>query len=100
MNHLLATATEVTARVRLEDETKTVSKGALWYEESLPAESVPYALALVGKSRSNKSTPMSSKEVLQVIKGATSGLVQLGGKATVGRGLCHVSLIGGADRDS
>ncbi|MER3473972.1 MAG: type III-B CRISPR module RAMP protein Cmr4 [Armatimonadota bacterium] len=39
-NFLSETAVEVTARVRLEDDTKTVAHGALWYEEAVPAESV------------------------------------------------------------
>lgn len=58
MGFLLETATEVVARIRLDDETKTVAKGALWYEESLPAESLLYALVRADRSfRKGKELP-------------------------------------------
>ena len=38
MSFLAETATDVRARIRLDPTTGTVDKGALWYEEHLPAE--------------------------------------------------------------
>ena len=46
MSLLLDTATEVNAHIRLNNETKTVEGGALWYQESLPADSVLTGLAV------------------------------------------------------
>ena len=46
MSLLLDTATEVNAHIRLNNETKTVERGALWYQESLPAESVLAGIAV------------------------------------------------------
>ena len=40
MSFLLETAMEVQAHIRLDNDTKTVERGGLWYQESLPAESV------------------------------------------------------------
>ena len=37
---LTETGTEVNARVKINDETKTVADKALWTEESLPAETI------------------------------------------------------------
>ena len=92
MGFLLETATEVVARIRLDDETKTVAKGALWYEESLPAESLLYALVRADRSfRKGKELPPEG--VWALFRGVLEeggGVLQLGGKATVGRGLCRI----------
>jgi len=37
---LCQTATEVNARVKIAEKTKTVEHGALWYEEAIPAETI------------------------------------------------------------
>lgn len=93
MSFLLDTATEITARVRLMDDTKAVQRGGLWYEESLPAESVLYGLVLATPI---KATP---DEVFRAVSEATSRPVQLGGKATVGRGLCRLQMLGGGEQN-
>ena len=87
MRFLLDTALEVTARIRLDEETKTVQKGALWYEEALPAETVMAGLVFV--------TPVkaTAEEVKNVLREVTRNPLQLGGSATVGRGLCRLSLM-------
>ena len=93
MNFLLETATEVVARIALHNDTKTVQKGALWYEESLPAESVLVALVLSNASR-NKND--KTRDVTKVIKDLCGKAQQFGGKATVGRGICQLWLKDGA----
>jgi CRISPR-associated protein Cmr4 len=94
MGYLLETATEVVARIRLDDETKTVAPGALWYEESLPTESVLYSLLRTEASR-RKGQNLPAEAILAMVKGLLEGPVQLGGKATVGRGLCIFKVVGG-----
>jgi CRISPR-associated protein Cmr4 len=94
MGYLLETATEVVARIRLDDETKTVAPGALWYEESLPTESVLYSLLRTEDSR-RKGQNLAAEAILAMVKGLLEGPVQLGGKATVGRGLCAFKVVGG-----
>ncbi len=88
LSFLLDTATEITARIRLEEEKKTVARGALWYEEALPAESILSGLMVVQKVEA------SEKEVLKVIEDISKSPLQVGGSATVGRGLCrlHIAL--------
>src|SRR5947209_6412044 len=39
-NFLIETATEITARIKLLEDSKTVQDGGLWYEEALPAETI------------------------------------------------------------
>ncbi|HVA64003.1 MAG TPA: type III-B CRISPR module RAMP protein Cmr4, partial [Terriglobales bacterium] len=51
MAFLWETATQVDARVRLDEGTKTVAAGALWLEESLPPESLLIGLLAADRSR-------------------------------------------------
>ncbi|MEJ5251144.1 MAG: type III-B CRISPR module RAMP protein Cmr4 [Chthonomonadetes bacterium] len=81
-NFLSETAIEVAARVRLEDDTKTVKKGALWYEEAVPAESIFAGAVMVADFY--KEDAGSLWEPFQ------PSLVQIGGDSSVGRGLCRV----------
>lgn len=88
MTYLLQVGTEVTARIRLEDDKKTVASGALWYEEALPAESI--LAGLVAAQPNGKAQPA---EVFQVIGQVAGHPLQVGGNATVGQGLCRLSLV-------
>ena len=93
-NFLIDTATEITTRIKLKEETKTVDTvtGGLWYEEALPAETVLYGFALATPVRAINVT---DQEVFRTLENLTNNAVQLGGKATVGRGVCRVRLIQG-----
>lgn len=88
MAFLWETATQVDARVRLDECTRTVAQGALWLEESLPPETLLIGLLAADRSR-RRNVSMTPDEVLGF---ALSGeeVHQLGGKATSGRGRCRV----------
>lgn len=94
MSFLLENATEVMARIRLDEEKKTVAQGALWYEEALPAESVLVGLA-VAQNVKRGDNQVAATTLLTKLAEGSRGLVQFGGKATVGRGLCRVAFAGG-----
>lgn len=88
MTFLWETATQVDARISIDRDTGTVKKGALWLEESLPAESVLVGvlstqLLKADEARTTLDTLMTLKDL------------QLGGKSTVGRGRCRL-IAGGA----
>lgn len=110
LNFLLTTATEVIARIKLKDDTKTVDTetGALWYEEALPAESVLYGLVVATPITSPKvrdiakngiekkyERTINSDLVFELLKPAMNHALQFGGKATVGRGVCRAVLVKG-----
>jgi len=82
---LCDTGTEVHTRVRISDETKTVEAGALWTEESLPAETI-----LAGILRCDRVFGRNGEEVTPtglLNQFANDSLtLQIGGKATIGRG--------------
>ncbi len=88
MTFLLDTATEITARIKLLEDAKTVKKGGLWYEEALPAETILSGLVV--------STPLKSKEeeISEMLTSLAGKPAQFGGKATVGRGLCRLQIAG------
>lgn len=92
MSFLLDTATEVVARIRLQEQSKTVERGGLWYEEMLPAETILYGLVA--------AIPVMAKpdEVFRTLARLIEKPLQIGGKATVGHGLCRLTLVGGMAR--
>lgn len=84
---LYETALEVTARIRIDADTRTVADGALWYEEALPAESILWGLAGADKPRAKESSLKTEADVLNTaLPVGVESILQLGGKATVGRG--------------
>lgn len=87
MNFLAETATEITARNVL-NENKTSDN--LWYEESLPTETIlSGVLATVG-NRDNE---------VEIIRNLCEEKpIQLGGNMTVGRGICRVIIAGGGEK--
>jgi CRISPR-associated protein Cmr4 len=98
MDFLLETATQVDTRVRLNPDTGTVAEGALWKEESLPAETLLVGV-LAASPGLRRGTPLSAGEVLErALRGAP--VLQLGGKATVGRGRCRLAVWPGAPAEA
>ncbi len=91
---LLATSTEITARIKLKEDAKTVQDGGLWYEEALPTETILSGLALAAPTRASGTTVDRVYAILQAL---TNKTLQFGGKATVGRGLCRVLFAGDAE---
>jgi CRISPR-associated protein Cmr4 len=87
---LADTATEIRARVRINDQTRTVARGALWYEENLPAESVLWGVIGISGSRT-QDHPATAADLADLFPRQALTL-QIGGKHTVGRGLCRFLL--------
>ncbi len=84
---LLETATEITARIAMDDDKKTTKRGALWYEEALPAETVLVSLVIAVPVK------VSAEIVFDTVKTLAEKTLQFGGNATVGRGLCKTHLV-------
>lgn len=101
--HFVKNATEVQAQIALEYETKTVKEGALFYSEFVPPETVFVSLALAEHSHSapREGVPkMTDAEVLASLRRCLEGvqLLQIGGDATTGKGLCRPILHTGAKK--
>ncbi len=91
-NHFVRNATEVVARVGLDYERKTVRKGALFYEEYLPAETLFYSLVLCSNSRRPGSQISSASKILQWLRDHAPTTLQIGGGETVVGKACAQSI--------
>jgi CRISPR-associated protein Cmr4 len=84
-NNLCQNATEVTPRIRINPDKKTVDSGALWYEEYLPAESLLAGLVWCDKVYHNPAGKITPEGLLAKFCQGVKTL-QVGGKGTVGKG--------------
>jgi CRISPR-associated protein Cmr4 len=93
-NFLCETGTEVAAHIKIDNDKKTAASGALWYEESLPAETILAGILWCDRVFGNKNI---TQETLLETYGKDINLLQFGGKATTGKGLvrCRFSKEGG-----
>lgn len=91
---LVRNATAVNAHIAIDAATKTVKDGALWYEESLPPESLLYVPVSATASR-RKGSELQATQVLGKLTellGQEQAWVQLGGNETTGMGWCRVGI--------
>lgn len=86
-------AIPVNAHIAIENATKTVKQGALWYEESLPAETLLYTVVAAQNSR-NPKLPKPAEALLEDFKNELfmTPYLQLGGNETTGMGWCKVQV--------
>jgi CRISPR-associated protein Cmr4 len=96
--HFVRHATEVVARVGLDYERKTVKRGALFYQEFLPAETLFYAVVFASASR-REGDSRPAPQVLAYLQQNLErvGVIQIGGDETTGKGLCLVRLCHGKE---
>ena len=75
------------AEVAIDRERGTVKKGMLWYEENLPAETLLWGLYALSASMNTPDDDSRDAAALAEVLPGSGTLLQLGGKAGVGRGL-------------
>ncbi len=91
--HLAQYATPVNPHIAIDNSSKTVKPGALWYEETLPPETVLYVTLAASPSR-KPGSERSAEQILQAtlqLFPQEAPYLQLGGNETVGMGWCRVS---------
>lgn len=93
-------STEVITRTKINNKTGTVKDGALFTEEYLPADSVLYSLILsseefVTRENANKKEykRKSADEILSFFSDNLNQVIQLGGNATLGKGILRTKII-------
>jgi CRISPR-associated protein Cmr4 len=102
--------TEIITRVKIDNNTGTVAKGALFTEELLPAETVLYSLVMTSsiflseeqkkdsytyleyKLECEKENIGEGKYLITTIAEKMPEYMQLGGDATIGKGLVRVTV--------
>lgn len=87
-------STEVITRTKIDNNTGTVAQGALFTEEYLPAESILYTLALTAAEFKEKDR-MEEAEVYSFFSENLPEVVQIGGNATLGKGIVSTKLVKG-----
>lgn len=99
-NHLAQHATPVAAHIQIDNKTKTVKSGALWYEETLPSDTVLYVCVVAQDSRKNGKADggLSAAGIIETcitgeLFGTYGPYLQLGGNETVGMGWCRVTTV-------
>lgn len=97
--------TEVITRTKIDNATGTVSDGALFTEEYLPAESVMYSIVMFADEFSKDKNRMKavkadkSDSLPNVLDFISNGLVsmnnvlQIGGNVTLGKGIVRTKLL-------
>lgn len=81
-NHFCLTGTEVVTRVRIDEETGVASDGQLWTEESLPVGTILTSSIECDKRIGDEK---EQNRLLDLYANKETSL-QMGGKASVGRG--------------
>ena len=84
---LLEIGTQITARIRIDDKTKTAAGQAFWYEEALPAETILSSLVVATNVQAKPET------VFKTLADISQASLQFGGSATIGQGLCLTRLV-------
>lgn len=93
--HLATFATPVTPHIAIDNARKSVKPGALWYEETLPPETVLYVTLAASASR-RKDASMDARQTLAntlELFPQERPYLQLGGNETVGMGWCRVQTV-------
>jgi CRISPR-associated protein Cmr4 len=90
--YIVTMNSEVTPRIRIDHKTQTVSKGALWYEEYVPAEAIFYGLMWCDRVDGSNDLSVRHQLLNQLEK---QMYLQLGGNTNVGKGRVSWRMTGG-----
>jgi CRISPR-associated protein Cmr4 len=92
--YLSHVAMDVRSRITMQGDRKVVRKGGLWVEENLPQESVLWGSVAADTLQDRKNQTHAGKDSLKAFRDACGSRrrLQLGGKATVGRGVVQFLL--------
>ena len=96
-SYLVQHATPVTPHIVIESENKIATN--LWYEETLPPETLLYTGISASKSR-NKESTLNAQQVLELVTNmfpSEKPWFQIGGNETVGMGWCTVKNANGGE---
>ena len=92
-------STEVQARIQIDNKTKTVKSGALFYEEALSSDSLLYSVILAhDPACDTEKRPdglKTSTDVMTFLSGIDKERLQFGGDATIGKGIVNINFLNG-----
>ncbi len=88
-------ATEVQARIRINNDTKTVDKGALFYEEALPSDSLLYSIIMAHDAA---NATFKAEDIMNLLSEIDGKRLQFGGDTTIGKGIVNVNFLNGGEQ--
>ena len=91
LNFICDTGLPVDARIAIDDTTGTVKDVALWYEETVPAESLFMGSVSVEHSRFSKVNK-TAESLMTILTETMPMHCQVGGKATTGKGFVELNM--------
>ncbi|MEW6419778.1 MAG: type III-B CRISPR module RAMP protein Cmr4 [Nitrospirota bacterium] len=94
-------STEVQARIKINNETKTVASGALFYEEALTPDNLLYSIVMSNDPfKENKPNDLKdAKAVINFICADLNGKrAQFGGDTTIGKGIVNIKFLNGGGK--
>jgi CRISPR-associated protein Cmr4 len=84
---MISLCRDIITRNRIDHETGTVKRGGLFTEEYLPSESILYSLVL------KNGIEDDSKNLYDEYIKSITGIVQIGGNATIGKGIARIKVV-------
>ena len=89
-SHFVQFATEIQARIGIDNATGVVKGGALFYEENIPSETIFYANLFVSNPHKEDALMKDHASILGELKKLDEKFVHLGGDKTIGKGLMKI----------
>ncbi|NNM55361.1 MAG: type III-B CRISPR module RAMP protein Cmr4 [Spirochaetales bacterium] len=90
LNFLCETALPVEAHIAIDEQTGTVKPGALWYQESIPSETLFTGIVTVDRSF-HAGCKASAEDLASILVEGNKPLhFQIGGKSTTGKGFVRL----------
>ena len=96
-------STEVQARIKINNTTKTVDRRALFYEEALSSDSLLYSVVMTHDpacDEDRRGELKNYKQVMEFVSDINGQRLQFGGDATIGKGIVKVNFLNGGDNDN
>lgn len=94
-------STEVQARIKINNDTKTAASGALFYEETLTPDTLLYSVVMANdpfKDEQNRPVDLkNAKEIMSFISNLNGNRAQFGGDTTIGRGIVNIKFLNGGN---
>lgn len=85
-------STEVITRIKIDEKTGVVQRGALWTEEYLPTDTILYFPIFASETK-NPGNKLNPENVMEKIKNKLNTYIQIGGNETIGKGFVRTVLL-------
>lgn len=97
---LVELTTEVVARTKIDQSKGTVEKGALWYEEYLPSDTLLYSLLMFSPKyreceNGGHKLEMRVDDMSNKVSQLNDRVLHIGGDETVGKGFTRIKITNG-----